>query len=238
MSNFDKVLSKLKGLKQYRGLSDEQLKVLAKEKLEKDQILKNLTFCISDKEREYAAELLEQYLAESSIESIADKDTLKQLIDIEVLIERIKQFLNVEYQKANSAIPLKMTEELRASNELALELKEKLGLTNKDREQATWLETWEELKKKAKKYYEEHKGCNVVKCPYCQNMFMLLMRTENLDAQKCTMFKDTILYNKKLLDLYHEKRLTKEELAEILGVSIKYIDEIYDNLYLKELEQK
>lgn len=60
------------------------------------------------------------------------------------------------------------------------------------------------------------------------------MRTENLTAEKCNWFKGTILYNKKLFKLYHEKRLTEQELAEILGVSIYYITYIYENLYLNE----
>jgi len=40
------------------------------------------------------------------------------------------------------------------------------------------------------------------------------------------------------LDLYHNKILTKEKVAEILGVSDKYITYIYDNIYLKELKEE
>jgi hypothetical protein len=35
------------------------------------------------------------------------------------------------------------------------------------------------------------------------------------------------------MELYHYKKVTLEEVAEIMGVNHKYITYIYENLYLK-----
>jgi len=236
--DLEKLKKQLRNLRQNSNLTDEDLELLAKEQLERQEILAKLTFCISDEERKFAGNLLESYLNESSLESAAEKDTLRQLIDIEIVLERVKKFLNIEYSKANPAIPTQMLDQLTTLNTQAIELKEKLGLVSKEKDENSLTETLNVLTKKALKYYSEHKGCNTVKCPHCQKLFMLLMRTEHLEAKESSMFKGTIIYNKPLLDLYHNKILTKEKVAEILGVSDKYITYIYDNIYLKELKEE
>jgi hypothetical protein len=236
--DLEKLKKQLRNLRQNKDLSEEDLELLAKEQLERQEILAKLTFCVNDEERKFASNLLESYLNESSLESAAEKDTLRQLIDIEIVLERIKKFLNVEYQKANSAIPTQMLDQLTTLNNQAIELKEKLGLVSKEKQENSLTEYLNILTKKAIKYYEEHKGCNVVKCPYCQKFFTLLMRTEHLVAKESNMFKGTIYYNKPLLELYHNKVLTIEKVAEILEVSSYYITEIYNNIYLKELKEE
>jgi superfamily II DNA helicase RecQ len=236
MQNIEKIKNSLRNTPWGKNLSDEELTQKAKERLEKQDILKNLTFCMDEEEEKYASKLIEDYLAESSISSVADKDTLKQLIDNSILIERIKKELKKEYGKGNPTIPLKMLEELRALEDLNYSLKERLGLTKKDSKTA--LEEWTKLKEKALNYYKEHEGCNVVKCPYCQKLFMLLKDVRNYTAEKIPMFKRTLLYNKKLFEMYEQNRVTKEELSIILGVSNDYIDYIFDKIYLNEKNDK
>jgi hypothetical protein len=234
MAEIDRIFNSLKNLKQNKDKTEEELKVLAKEELNRKEILKNLTFCLDDEEKDFASELLNNYLEESSIEDEAEKDSLRQLIDLEILIERIKKFLNTEYTKSNPAIPTQMLQELRDTNEQVLKLKESLGLINKENKQSSWIEVWDTLKKKAINYYETHKGCNLVRCPECQNTFRLMIRTDNLESVKETFFRGTILYNYALYELYHQKKLTKEEMAKIFGVADFFIDFIYTGIYLKE----
>lgn len=238
MDSLERIKKQLRNLKQNRELSEEELQVKAQEQLERQEILNNLTFCIDDKEKDFAANLLNSYLAESAIESFSDKDTLRQLIDLEVVLERIKSFLNTEYAKSNPAIPTQMLDQLQELNNQALKLKESLGLLNKTEEKADFVEILETLKKKALQYYKEHAGCNVVRCPYCQNLFQLLMNTKDLEVKKLPWFKGTILYNKKLFDLYHNKKVNEDEVAEILGVSKFYVNYIYETVYLKEIDKE
>lgn len=235
MSEIERIISRLKNLKQYKDLSQEDLELMAKEQLDKNDILSSLTFCIDDEEKEYANKLIEMYLAESSIESNSDKDTLKQLIDLEILVERIKSFLKTEFSKTNPAIPTHMLQELRDTNAQIILMKEKLGLSQHEKSEDSGLTLFENLKKKAQEYYKTHAGCNLIRCPECSKLFMVMMRTKDLDAKKATLFRNTILYNVKLFDLYHQKRISAEEIAEILGVSVLDIDFLYINIYLKEL---
>jgi len=236
MNKLERIKKRLRGLKQNQNKSEEELDLLAKEKIEEEQIIDNLTFCIDNKEKKFAANLLKKYLSESSIETEADKDTLRQLIDLQIQCERIKDFLKTEYNKANPAIPTQMLEELRKTNEQVLLLKEKIGLINRDRQQSTWQDEWKSLKKKALNYYETHKAEYIAKCPYCNKLFQYIIRTKDYKAIKSIWFKETTLYNRPLFNLYHNKKLTREQMAEIFGVSYLYIDFIYKDLYMKELD--
>ena len=238
MTELQKIEKKLRNLKQNKDKTEEEISFLAQEELNRKKIIGSLTFCITNEERKFATNLLTKYLEESSIESNADRDTLRQLIDFEILVERIKSYLNIEYGKANPAIPTHMLDELRKNNELILKLKESLRLINQEKTQSSWVETWEMLKKKALKYYETHAGCNTTKCPECQNVFRLMMDTTDLKIGKETFFRGTILYNEPLYGLYHQKKLAKEEMAEVFGVSPDFIDFLYNWIYLKERQNK
>ena len=103
MDNLEKKINKLRNLKQNKDKTNDELVVLAKEEIEKKDVISSLTFCKDDKEREFAIDLLERYTKENSIESEADKDTLRQLIDMEILAERFKYLLKIEYEKSNPA---------------------------------------------------------------------------------------------------------------------------------------
>jgi len=229
------IIKQLRNLPQYKNKPEEELEALAKARLAKESIIDSLAFC-KDDERDFAAELLEEYLAESSITSFSDKQLLSQLIDIEVLMARIKKELKKEYEKANATIPLHMSEELRNLTEQAYTLKERLGLT-KDKEEQNTVEEWEKLKAKALAYYKENAGCNVARCPYCQNMFMILKDMKGHTTAKLPIFKKTLLYNKQLFEMFENNRITKEELANVLGCGSDYIDYIFSTIYLNDKQK-
>jgi uncharacterized C2H2 Zn-finger protein len=125
-----------------------------------------------------------------------------------------------------------MTEQLVENTNQIMSLKEKLGMM-RDAESESALDLINELKEKALTYYNEHAGETYVKCPECQNLFRLLMKIDGLEVAKATFFRGTTLYNQKLMELYHYKKVTLEEVAEIMGVHSKYITFIYENIYLK-----
>jgi hypothetical protein len=55
-------------------------------------------------------------------------------------------------------------------------------------------------------------------------MVMLKMRTEAWEAQKHPYFKDRLLGNEQLIRLYKLGKLTKEDVASVLGTSPDYTD--------------
>ena len=232
----DKLLKRYKNLPHFKGLSDEEImKKIDAKQLEEE--LANEFVGLSSDEKKKAILLYDKYVTENSFESLAEKTTLATLVYLEILTERIKLFIEQEGNDKNGAIPLKQVEQLGFTTQQITQLKEKLGML-KDSESDTALNLFNELKAKATKYYDEHAGETYVKCPYCTQLFRLLMKVDNLEPAQATFFRKTTLYNVKLMELYHHKKLTIEEMAEIFGVHAKYITFIYENIYLRDLNDK
>jgi len=233
MTDLEVIINKLSHLKQNKNKTEAEIRVMAEEELRKKEIVAS-AFCATTEEEEFAKGLLSKYLSQGSIESESDKETLRQLIDQELIAERFKSVLKKQYNTANPAQDMDVVERLDKVVERIGELKKELGLSQQDRQSATWLAEWDKLKRKALAYYETHKGCNIVKCPYCSKLSYQILRTEQLTAEKCNWFKGTDLYNKPLMQLIELNVLTREKVAEIMGVNVLYIDKIYDQIYLKD----
>jgi len=228
----DRMIQQQTNLKQNQGKSPEEIAQLVDKKIQEEELL--IAFVgLNNEEKKKAIQLYDQYVTEHSFESLAEKSTLINLVYLEILNDRVKLFIEQEGNEKKGAIPLRMTEQLVENTNQIMSLKEKLGmLKNKEDENA--LDLVNELKEKALAYYNEHAGETYVKCPECQNLFRLLMKVDGLEPAKATFFRGTTLYNQKLMELYHYKKITLEEVAEIMGVNPKYITYIYENLYLKK----
>jgi len=229
----DKLIQKYRNMIQYKNLSDEELEQLVQKKIDEEGLLTAFVG-LSDTEKQKAIQLYDQYVSEHSFESLAEKSTLINLVYLEMLNDRVKLYIEKEGKDKQGAIPLRMTEQLVFNNTQIMQFKEKLGMM-RDADSENALELMNELKEKALTYYNEHAGCTTIRCPYCQQLFNLLMDVSNLTPEKCSFFRGTMLYNLPLLNLYHNKKITKEEVANVLGTHINYVDFIYNNLYLKEL---
>ena len=227
----DKLFKRYRNMKQYKNFSDEELMKIVQKKIEEKELLECF-IGLKDDEKKKALQLYNRYIMENSFESLAEKSTLTNLVYIQILIDRVKTFIKDEGDTKKGAIPIRMAEKLVELTNQEMSLKEKLGML-KDAKSESALDLVNELKEKALKYYEEHAGETYVKCPECENFFRLLMKIDDLEPAKATFFKGTTLYNVKLMELYHYKKLTKNEIAEILGVHENYIDFIYNNIYLK-----
>jgi hypothetical protein len=232
----DKLMQKYKNMKQFKDLPIEELELLVDKKIQEEELL--TTFVgLSDEEIKKAIKLYDQYITEHSFESLAEKSTLINLIRDELLKERVLTQIKTEYDNKSNANSMKLFEELRELEEHILLQKEKLGMM-KDKNSESALDLMSELKEKALAYYNEHAGETFVKCPECQSLFRLLMKIDGLEPAKATFFRGTTLYNQKLMELYHYKKVTKFEVAEILGVNEKYIEFIYNNIYLKKSDEE
>jgi len=230
----DREIQRQANLKQNQGKSPEEIAQLVDKKIQEEELLTAFVG-LNDTEKQKAIKLYDQYVTEHSFESLAEKSTLINLVYLEILNDRIKLFMEQE-QKDKKAIPLKMNEQLTFNTTQIMQLKEKLGMM-KDAESESALDLINELKEKALAYYNEHAGETYVKCPECQSLFRLLMKLDGLEPVKATFFRGTTLYNQKLMELYHYKKVTLEEVAEIMGVNSKYIILIYENIYLKPKEE-
>lgn len=232
-NNLEKRIQKYTNMKQNQGKSKEEIAALAQQSIDEENLVNGLSFCIGE-EKEFATELLNKYLSQSSFENESDKQILKQLIDQHLLAERFKKIMNTEYVKANPIQSVDMVEQLDKIVDRIVKLQEKLGLTTKDKQQNTWITHWKQLEKKCLNYYNSHAGETYTRCPKCNASYRLLMKASDKEKFPATFFQGTKVYNKKLFSLYHDKKLTAFDLAEILGVSIQYIDDIYNELFLKE----
>jgi len=230
----DREIQRQTNLKQNQGKSPEEIVQLVDKKIREEELLTAFVG-LNELEKQKAIQLYEQYVTEHSFESLAEKSTLINLVYLEILNDRVKLFIEQEGKDKNGAIPLKMTEQLVANTTQIMELKERLGMM-KDADSENALDLINELKDKALAYYSEHAGETYVKCPECQSLFRLLMKIDNLEPAKATFFRGTTLYNQKLMELYHYKKITLEDCAEIMGVNSKYITFIYENIYLKKAE--
>ena len=228
----DKLFQKYRNMKQYASYTDDELKALVEKKIQEEELLTAFVG-LGEDEKQKAIQLYDQYVSEHSFESLAEKSTLINLVYLEILNDRIKMFIEQEGKDKKGAIPLRMTEQLVENTNQIMSLKEKLGMM-KDADSENALELINELKEKALAYYNEHAGETYVKCPECQSLFRLLMKVDGLEPAKATFFRGTTLYNQKLMELYHYKKVSLEEVADILGFNHKYVTFIYENIYLKK----
>jgi len=194
------------------------------------------SFCIDEKEINFVRNLLNRYLSQRSFENEAEKDLLKQLLYTSLLIDRLQIILNTAYQKSNPEMNVHMIERMQELTNQSISFKKQLGLIAEETEQANWVEYQKALDKKALQYFSEHAGETYTRCPECKKIIRLLMKVDNLTPAQATFFRGTTLFNRDLYQMYHDKRITLEEMAKIFGVSNREITYLYENLFLKEIE--
>jgi len=241
----DKLFNKYKNLPQYKNLSEEELYKKIDEYLQRDELLGSLTFAINKEEKEFAQNLLDRYLEESSLESAAEKDTLRQLIDLEILAERYKKILKTEYEKANPAIPRDDVEQLRETEKQILELKKNLGLTaNKDEQENNVAKIMEDMKLRFNKWINqpENRSNFTFQCHNCGETFLLRRR---LDKEKDEIkihpwfIEGGILFNKEIFIDLSQGKITREQAARYLDCSVDYLEWILKEYPIeKDLEQE
>lgn len=175
-------------------------------------------------ERKAAIKLLKKYLNEYVIENISDKNTLKQLIYLEILhYHRLQQTANNEYRDVKATSP-NTVKAIHENLEQILKLKNSLSLIQPDKDKSDGFKALDTLFKKAKVWRENNQATRTLVCPHCSKMIMLKIRTDAWEAQKHPFFKDRILGNEHLIQLYREKKITSEDIAKIFQTSTDYIE--------------
>jgi len=228
MDNLEREVKKIRNLKQNQGKSEEELNSLAKESLEKNEILSSLKFCISDEERKFALNLLENYLKESSLTSYAEKDTLRQLIDLEIVIERIKSFINKETEKANPVPSIQFIEQLQYLNKQIIELKEGLGLVSKKDGKNDASKVIDDLTERFHKWINkpENRSNYEFQCPKCAEIFLIRRRLDKISDEVVDhpwFIDGGILFNKAIFEDLELGKISESQAARYLNATLDYI---------------
>ncbi len=209
------------------------------------QVFKGIGFTRNEKRR--AEQKFKTYKEIYHIDSLSDLQLLESLIYREILQERtreqIKSDVKKKAKKDNGEIesdglrPLsaRLMKVLNENEEHILILKEKLGLFE-DKKVKDPFKHIQILKKKFKKWREENQGSRTLICPFCSKMVMLKIRTKSWEALKHPFFKDRILANVQLWKLFREGKITKDDIAKVLGCSSDYIDWLEEKIYNKPSE--
>ncbi|KKM58987.1 hypothetical protein LCGC14_1548670 [marine sediment metagenome] len=176
-----------------------------------------------NEEKKLARNLVKKYLDDYIIESISDKNTLKQLIYFEVIQYRLQKVTNKAHNE-NKSVPLKYLDSLHKNSNQIISLKETLGITHdKDAKQDSY-GSFQDIMKKFAIHRKNNIADRTRLCPYCGEMIHFIMNMDKYDAKKHPFFQGRFLTNKLFIKLYKEKRITKKEFAVGLEVSEDYID--------------
>jgi len=221
----------LKNLVSFKGKSEEYLLDKAKELLEKEKSDVDIVSMFTDrKEIRKARGLLAKYIEDYTIETISDKNTLKEVIYLEIVQQRLQEKLNEYYKSDSKAVPIAIIEIIHKNSEAILKLKISLGLSREKQSKKTGFDVIENLKLRFKQWCKDNQASRTIICPYekCGQMIMLRMNTDAWEAQKHPFFKDRLLANPHLIKLYVDGVVTKEDVAEILECSPDYVDWLVD----------
>jgi uncharacterized protein YbjQ (UPF0145 family) len=238
MEKEELLFNKYKSLKQYKDLTDDEIRVKVKEKLEDKELFDELDIegmFIDKDEKKEAKALLLKYLNTYTIETISERNTLKQLVFLEVFNNRLQRELN-NYYKEQQPAPQKTVESLHSNLNQISSLKDKLGLSmdKKGKEINEGYGVLSSMMKKYKIWRDENQGSRTLVCPHCGKMTLLKIRMESWEAQKHPFFKDRILANPHLMHLFKIGKISKHDVAKVLHTSLDYIDWLIKKVYYRE----
>lgn len=176
-------------------------------------------------EQKIAKAMIVKYLNDYSIDTVSDRNTLTQLIYLEILHQRFQKSVNTVQQETNT-IASPVVELMHKNLKEISALKEKLGIArNKNKAQEDDGYSYLQLiKQKYRKWLDENQASRYLICPCCAKSILLKIKTEAWEAQKHPFFRDRILGNEHLVKLYKEGKLTRKDLANIFETSEHYID--------------
>lgn len=213
MKEIDIIISKLRHLKQYKGLSEEELEKIAKEKLYSPK-WEGLTSV----EAKEAKKRYNIYKSSYNIESYSDSMLLSELIYNEILAKRYKKRINDIKTKTDSFPPPSVIRTLGEIEDRLIVLREKLGLLERNKQDKFSL-----FFKKAQAYWKERGADQALPCPYCGKFIHLAPSMKYFELHKFPFLKSRLLYNEHLIRLYKSGKITIEDVAKVLKTSVDYV---------------
>ena len=231
LNRIDVEYSKIKNLRQYKNFSEEDLRQVAYSRAIEYQIDVDTLF-VNAEDKNLAKVLVRKYLDDYTPETVSDINTLRSILFLEILNGRLQDELNSAKENKES-VDLRAVETIHKNLNQILVLKDSLGLT-KDKKDGNVKSLDQKIKlmrKQFKVWLDNNQASREAVCPYCAQQFLLRIRMEHWEAQKHPFFKDRVLYNKPLVDLYLQNIITKDKLAEILECSPDYIDWVIEKIH-------
>ena len=188
---------------------------------------------LSVSERNSAKKAFNKYLSTYPNPSYSDLQLLEELVYRETIHERYKKKIDElnknEKIKAEKIVPKYLMDFLNENLAQQITIKDKLGLFKEKVEDE--YRAFQTLEKKFKIWEQNHIEERKVTCPFCSQIFFLHIRTDKYKESGLKLFKNKVLCNEHLWKIYKEKKITKEEFAEILNVSPDYIDFLEKKIY-------
>lgn len=233
LTRLQRMVRQLRKLPENMGLSEEELTTKAQQLLDapadttttKPAIDSDLAVKFSDRtERRMAQDLLGRYLADYQIESVSERNTLQEIIYLEVLQLRLQEKLNQQYSTETKFLPFDIIGVIHKNSEMISKLKSTLGL-NKSKEKVVGYDAFTHMQKRWRKWREENQAGRSLKCPHCQQWILLKMRMEAWESQQHPFFRDNTIYNKVLFaNLGKTIEITRDFIAKVLDFSPDYVD--------------
>jgi len=186
-------------------------------------------------ERQHGEKKFQNYCVHYHIDAYSDLQMLEELVYQEIMQERLKAkvtFLEEKYKKEDKeySVPRHIVETMKINFEQILVIKEKLGMFE-NKEGKDGFIYIQQLKEKFKIWCQGNQGSRTIVCPHCSKIILLKIRTEAWEAQKHPFFKDKVLANRALWQLYKDEKITKAEVAAVLGCSVQYVDWLEKKIY-------
>lgn len=167
---------------------------------------------------------------------------LEELIFLELINESIKikigQLSKAKSVKSSSAVPSHLLKELQDNLSNILKLKQDLGLFE-SKEKIDAFTDFEKMKKKAKVYRQNCPLKYKTTCPFCSKIYFMMRKTEGFEPHVSPFFEkgSKILFNRPLMELWHQKVITTKQASEVMGVSADYILWLEEKYYNKEIKE-
>ena len=168
-------------------------------------------------ERKLAAKLLSKYLHDYTIESIAEVNTLKDVIYFEVVQIRLQDKLNEMYASEAKVMNFDTLDKLHKNADVINKLKDSLGL-RRGKDKLNPYDAFQSLVKRFAKWREENQASRHFKCPHCLKWTWLKIRVEHWEAQQHPFFQDNFLHNKYLIS----------NLGKTILIDERFISQVYE----------
>ena len=209
IESVDKEINRIKNLQQYKKKTDDELRLIAEENLNKKQL--DVSSLFEDKaDQAIATEIYEKYVKEFPDFDYSELATLRDLVYEEVYKIKIQRKINEGMDKGNNPLD-KMTSQLHEVENHIIELKRILGIMRQDTEDAHDLSALETLQKRFESYINKNKLEFQTMCKHCGKPLLLRRRTKDFTCLKHPWFAGRFYFNYEIIKDVKEGKLSKED---------------------------
>lgn len=238
MTDKEKLIKRLRGLKQNKNLSDSEIEQLVNRRLEEEE-LREAFYGLTNEEIEKGVKLYFKYLADNSFESLAEKSTLINIIYKEILKMRMQEFIKKESENKDGAVPISMSEKIMEMDTQILSEKTKLGMLKDKTNSLGGADVIEDLKARFKTWINKPENRSEYECQ-CHNCGQVLLIRRRIDKEKDLVkehpwyINGGTFFNKEIFKDYINKKITKQQVCRYLDCAEDYLEWILKNYPMED----